>query len=62
MAWYRIALNDEQQRVVNEERESHPHRRVRMRMLVLWLLHCGLTREKAAEVAGLPPASRIEPP
>jgi len=53
MAWFRIALSAEQQRVVNEERESHPNVRVRQKMLVLWLLHCGLTRQKAAEVAGV---------
>jgi transposase len=53
MAWFRVALSAEQQRVVNEERESHPNRRIRQKMLVLWLLHCGLTREKAAEVAGM---------
>ena len=53
MAWLRIVLTEEQQRVVNEERDSHPLDHVRRKMLVLWLLHCGLTREKAAEVAGL---------
>ena len=53
MAWFRVALSEEQQQVINEERESHPNVRVRQRMLVLWMLHCGLTREKAAEVAGL---------
>ena len=53
MAWFRVILGSEQQRVVNEERESHPNGRVRQRMLVLWTLHCGLTREKAAEVAGM---------
>jgi len=53
MAWFRVALSEEQQRVVNEERESHPNGHVRRRMLVLWALHCGLTRETAAEVAGL---------
>src|SRR3970040_2411545 len=52
MAWFRVLLSAEQQRVVNEERESHPNRRIRQRMLVLWLLHCGLTREKAAAGAG----------
>jgi transposase len=51
MAWLRIQLTEEQQRIVNEERTSHPHPRVREKMLVLWLLHCGLTRQKAAEVA-----------
>lgn len=53
MAWFRVELTEEQQRIVNEERESHPNVRVRQRMLVLWTLQCGLTREKAAEVAGL---------
>lgn len=53
MAWFRMVLSAEQQRMVNEERESHPNVRVRQRMLVLWTLHCGLTREKTAEVAGM---------
>ena len=53
MAWFEIVLSAGQQQVVNEERESHPNARVRRRMLVLWTLHCGLTREKAAEVAGM---------
>ena len=53
MAWLRIVLTEEQQRVVNEERDSHPQEHVRRKMLVLWLLHCGLTREKAAGVTGL---------
>ena len=51
MAWFRVALSEQQQVVVNEERESHPNARVRQRMLVLWALHCGLTRVKAAELA-----------
>lgn len=51
MAWFRIKLTDEEQQVVNEERESHPNPVVRRRMLVLWLLHCGLTRVEAAQVA-----------
>ena len=53
MAWFPIALTDVEQRVVNIERDSHPDEPVRRKMLVLWLLHCGLTREKAGEVAGL---------
>jgi transposase len=53
MAWFRVQLTDEEQRILNEERASHPHPRVREKMLVLWLLHCGLTRQKAAEVAGV---------
>jgi transposase len=53
MAWLKIALTDEQQRIVNAERDAHPNEHVRRKMLVLWLLHCDLTRQKAAEVAGL---------
>jgi transposase len=53
MAWLRIQLTQEQQQVVNAERDSHPQEPVRRKMLVLWLLHCRLSREKAAQVAGL---------
>src|SRR5438105_7806333 len=53
MAWFRVQLTEEQQRIVTEERASHPNPRVREKMLVLWLLHCGLTRQKAAEIAGV---------
>jgi transposase len=52
-SWLRIQLTEEQQQIVNAERESHPQEHVRRKMLVLWLLHCGISREKAAEVAGL---------
>ena len=53
MAWLHVELNEQEQQVVNAERESHPQGHVRRKMLVLWLLHCGLTREKAALVTGL---------
>src|SRR3954464_11381578 len=53
MAWLRVELSEEQQRVVNAEREGHPCGHVRRKMLVLWLLHHGITREKAASIAGL---------
>src|SRR5689334_16209909 len=53
MAWLRIELTEEQQQAVNAERDSHPHEHVRRKMLVLWLLHCGITRDKAAQVARL---------
>ena len=52
MGWYRVQLSDEQQRVVNAERDSHPHEHVRRKMLVLWLLHCQLTRAKVAQITG----------
>ena len=53
MAWLRIQLTEEEQRVVNEERSRHPNPRIRDKMLVLWLLHYGFTRQKAAEIVGV---------
>jgi len=53
MGWHRVELTEEQQQIVNTERDSHPLEHVRRKMLVLWLLHCDLTRAKTAEVAGL---------
>src|SRR5689334_10208307 len=50
MAWLRVRLTEEERCIVNEERISHPNERIRERMLVLWLLHNGLTRQKAAEI------------
>jgi transposase len=53
MAVFRIALTENERWVVNAERDSHPAAHVRRKMLVVWLLSCGLTRTKAAEIAGL---------
>jgi transposase len=53
MAWFRVHLTEEQQRIVNEERVTHPDLRVREKMLVLWLLHCGHKREEAAKIVGV---------
>jgi transposase len=53
MAWYRIGLTAEQQQLVNAEREFHPSAMVRRKMLVLWMLHCGVTRDQVATIAGL---------
>ena len=36
MAWFRVRLTEEEQRVVNEERCCHPNLRIREKMLVLW--------------------------
>jgi hypothetical protein len=52
-AVFRIALSEDKKRVVNAERDSHPEAHVRRKMLVMWLLHCGPTRTKAAEIASL---------
>jgi hypothetical protein len=48
-----VQLSTDEQRAVNEERVQDPHLRVRQEMLVLWLLHCGMARQKAGEIAGL---------
>src|SRR6267154_359879 len=53
MAWLRVQLTEEEQRIVNEERITHPNERIRERLLVLCLLHNGVTRRKAAEVVGV---------
>ena len=53
MSWFRIQLSQEEQFTVNAERDGHPAEHVRRKMLVLWMLHCGLTRVKAAKVACL---------
>ena len=37
----------------HEERCCHPNLRIREKMLVLWLLHTGLTRQQAAKAAGV---------
>ena len=52
MAVFRIALIEDEHRAVNVERDSHPVAHVRRKMLVVWLVHCGLTRTKAAEISG----------
>jgi transposase len=53
MAWLRVRLTEEQQRVVNEERSSHPSPRTREKMLVIWLLHHGVKRRDAAQIVGV---------
>lgn len=53
MAWLRIALTEDEQRIVQCERESHTDVCVRRRLWVLWLLYCGLEREQAARIVGV---------
>lgn len=53
MAWFRVSLTEDEQRIVNDERQSHSEPHVRRKMLVLWSLHCGLKREQAAKLAGV---------
>jgi hypothetical protein len=50
---FQIALTEDEQPVVNGERDSHPEAHVRRKMLVVWLLQCGLTRQRAGAIAGL---------
>ena len=57
MAWCRVHLTEDERRIVNEERASHPNLLVRNKMLTIWLLHCGVTRQKAAEIVGV---SRVQ--
>jgi transposase len=53
MAWFRVELTEDEQRVVSAERESHPEPHVRRKMLVIWSLHCGLKRQQSAKLAGV---------
>jgi transposase len=53
MEWLRIKLTVEEQKVVQEDRHAHPSACVRRRLLVLWSLHCGVTREAAARIANV---------
>jgi len=46
-------LSELEQAIVKEEEEGHANPQVRKRMRVLWLLHCEVTREKAAEIVGV---------
>ncbi len=64
MAWFRVHLTEEQQRIVNEERVAHPDLRVREKMLVLWLLHCGSRTKKRPRSSALvgPPSIATSPP
>lgn len=48
-----MKLSEDEQRVVLDHRDCHVDRLVRRRMWALWLLHCGETREKTAEILGV---------
>ena len=53
MARCSINLSDSEKTIVSGERDSHPNPIVRRKMLVLWTTHCGVSRDKTADVAGL---------
>ena len=42
---FHVELTEDQQLVVNAERDSHPEPHVRRKMLALWAMHCGATHE-----------------
>lgn len=50
MTWLRIDLTLDEQRLVLEEKDSHPDPFVRRRLWSLWLLHCGTKREQTAKI------------
>ena len=50
MGWFRVQLSEDEQQVVWDHCDCHVDRLVRQRMWALWLLHCGETREKTAEI------------
>jgi transposase len=53
MTHFSIHLSESEQAVVGSERYTHPSLSVRRKMLVLWSVHAGLTREQAGKVAGV---------
>src|SRR5580658_1511772 len=53
MKWFRISLTEDERQVVMSERESYPGPLVRRKLWAIWLLHCGTTREKTAEIVGV---------
>lgn len=53
MARSPVLLSKSEQAIVAAERDSHPDRVVRRKMLVLWSTHCGVSREKTSAVAGV---------
>ena len=53
MKWMRISLTEDERKVVMSERESYPDPLVRRKLWAIWLLHCGTTREKTAEIVGV---------
>jgi transposase len=51
--WFRPTLTPEDQALVAADRDSHPDPVVRRKMLVLWAVHLGHTRDRAADLAGV---------
>lgn len=53
MNWFRPALPPDIQALVLDNRDLHPDPLVRRKMLVLWAVHLGHSREQAARLAGV---------
>ena len=49
--WYKVELTEDELVIVHEERNAHPNLNIRNRMLIIWLLHQGLQRQQAADIA-----------
>ncbi len=52
-AWFFPTLSADEQAVVLADRNHHPDPVVRRKMLVLWAVHLGHTRQQAAELAAV---------
>jgi transposase len=49
--WFRPTLSSEEQTLVIADRDRHPDPAVRRKMLVLWTVHLGHSRQDAANIA-----------
>ena len=52
MAWCRIHLTEDERRIVNEERASHPNLLVRNKMLTIWLRTAGSLARRLRKLLG----------
>lgn len=50
-AWFRPTLSADEQAAVLADRDEHPDAVVRRKMLVLWAVHLGHTRQQSADLA-----------
>lgn len=51
--WFRPALSTDEQALVLADRDRHPDPVVRRKLLVLWTVHLGHSREDAARIASV---------
>ena len=52
-AWFRPTLSADEQARVLADRDAHPDPVVRRQMLVLWAVHLGHSRQRAADLASV---------